>query len=420
MMDTQLTPGAMTDMVALLGDLNTPHPDMIDLQEALRADKGNAAGESVAEESEKTPQLTSFADVEYEPPVFLIPPYVPEGKLTILAGDSSVGKTAMACSLAALVSTGGSLCGHSCQQRPVVMFSVEDDPAVLRGRIEADGGDLSQVYFYEDAATLSFVDPVVETLVQSVGAGLVIFDPLQAFLGGRVDMHRANETRPVLAQLSAMAKRNSCAVVIISHQGKGQQSNAMYKILGSVDIPAHARSVIQVGRNPDDPEERVMIHTKSSNNKAGESLAYVIGDRGGVTWKGHSPLTAADLDRAATRQQAGVDYDDEPIVTLLRKLMAENPDGLFISYADVMTCGQELLGFTPAKDSKDLAKKLGELRNEIGRKDHVLVETQQKSWAKPFMWDGKSRAPSIPGQPRGITLRRFVPSKAFQQTLPTS
>lgn len=85
-----------------------------------------------------------------------------------------------------------------------------------------------------------------------------------------------------------------------------------------------------------------------------------------------------------------------------------------------MTCGQELLGFTPAKDSKDLAKKLGELRNEIGRKDHVLVETQQKSWAKPFMWDGKSRAPSIPGQPRGITLRRFVPSKAFQQTLPTS
>lgn len=258
------------------------------------AEENQDGGTPVADSENRSKRslVTAFSDVEYTPPEYLIPPYIPMGKITILQGDPSAGKTAVACSLAALVSAGGTLCGHICKQRPVLMLSYEDDKSTLKGRLESNGADLQQVWFADktkleelkqdgEESILTFTDPRIEEMIKETGAGLVVFDPMQLFFGADVDMNKANVTRPVMEHLHNIAERNNCAVVIIAHLNKqGSKAKAMYRALGSMDIPAAARSVIHIGRDPDDKDNRVMLHVKSSNAKDGESLAFEIGERG--------------------------------------------------------------------------------------------------------------------------------------------
>ena len=92
-------------------------------------------------------KISCFADVPYEPPKWLVKPFFPIGKLTLIQGDPGCGKTAFMCKIAALTSKGGRLLDNVVAQGNVLILSVEDDSSTLRGRIEASGGDVSKCYF---------------------------------------------------------------------------------------------------------------------------------------------------------------------------------------------------------------------------------------------------------------------------------
>ena len=260
------------------------------------------------------PQLVRACDVPYEPPRWTIAPYIQRGKGTLIQADNGTGKTAFVCAIAAHVSTGQALLDIPVDTPGnVLLLSVEDDLPVLRGRIEASGGNLDKCHFLTNAAGLSFNSPEVEEAVKQVQARLVIFDPLQAFMGANVDMFRANETRPELAKLFEMCDRNDCACIIIAHTAKNAgDKSPVNRALGSVDIPAAMRSVLQIIENPDNEYERIAVHVKCSNAPKGKSIAYTIGDRGGVQWIGFSPMTADDLTAVVKRKEKGIPYENEP------------------------------------------------------------------------------------------------------------
>ena len=402
------------------------------LQNALKPVIENQNGEyPVANFSNasKRSLVTAFSDVEYTPPEFLINPYIPMGKITILQGDPSAGKTAVACSLAALVSTGGTLCGHTCKPRPVLLLSYEDDQPTLRGRLEANGANLERVFFCDktkledlkkdgEETILTFTDPRIEEMIRDTNAGLVVFDPMQLFFGADVDMNKANVTRPVMEHLRTIAERNNCAVVIIAHLNKqGSKAKAMYRALGSMDIPASARSVIHIGRDPDNKDNRVMLHVKSSNAKDGESLAFEIGERGKVTWKGETQLTYEDIERAASRKQDnGIAYEDEPLVKVIRSLIAENAGGVFVTNAELYNYGMELLQYPPVSKPNKIGEKIRDLQYEARTKDHILLTTCSKR-PKAFIRFGKPYGGSG-GATQGVDIRQYTPQQeAFQQVL---
>jgi len=359
-----------------------------------------------------TPKVCCFSDVAFEESSYLIAPYFPIGKITIVQGDSGTGKTAFMCAIAAAVSTGRSLTGNIADGRNVLMLSVEDDPPILRGRIEADGGDLTRCYFLENVAGVSFNDAAIEQSVKSTNAGLLIFDPLQAFIGSKTDMFRANETRPILAALADMAKRNDCAVVIISHMSKAQ-TKSIYKALGSVDIVAASRSVLYIGRDPEQPDQCAAVHIKSSNARAGQSIRFQIVDRGRVEWLGFCDLTADDLDRATVRKEAGIPYTDEPLVPVIRAIIAENPSGIFLSYDDFQSYALELLKYVPYSDNNSLRKKLSMLSPEIIRRERIQVELT-KARGKAFVRFGLIFTPYSTTAVRGIRLMNYALPEQFQ------
>ena len=335
-----------------------------------------------ADPAERRPSLVRASDIPYEPPRWLLAPYFQRGKGTLIQGDNGSGKTAFICAIAAHVSTGAPLLGLEVETPgDVILLSVEDDLPVLRGRIEANGGNLDRCHFMTNAAGLTFISEEVETALAQVRPRLLVFDPFQAFLGAKVDMFRPNETRPELAKLFEMCDRYDCACAIIAHMVKSAGDRSpVNRSLGSADIPASMRSILQLTRNPDDPEECVMVHVKCSNAPKGRSLSYRIGDRGGVIWTGFSDMTAEDLTVIQRRKEKGVPYDKEPLVQLFNQLVADKPGGGFWSYSDLKSTGQKLLGFPPFSGISDLRAKLdGPLGKELQQKDGLIVTCGHKS-----------------------------------------
>lgn len=305
--------------------------------------------------------LVSAESVEYAEPKWLIPPFFQRGKGTLIQADPGTGKTAFACAVAAAVTTGHSICGLEVETPGnVLMISVEDDLGHLRGRIERNGGDLSRVYFLDASANLTMCSPEIERAIQTVQAKLVVFDPLQAFLGAKIDMHRANETRPIMAKLFAMCERNDCACAIVAHLSKSTLGKSpVNQSLGSVDIPGSMRSIIHIVRNPDNEEECIAVHVKSSNAAAGKSLVFAIGDRGGVQWRGFTDFGPRDLVAIPhQRRVKRIPYEHDPLVRVFKQLAAQHPAGGFYSYAEVARTAEALLGHVPYESSRGLLARL--------------------------------------------------------------
>ena len=371
----------------------------------MRADFENYADEvrrGLDEDEQKArgPRLISAAEVPYSPPRWTIAPYFQRGKLTMIQGENGSGKTAFICGIAALVSTGSPLMGIPVTAPgDVLLLSVEDDLPVLRGRIEADGGDLTKCHFLTNSAGLTFTSAEVEDAIQTINAKMVIFDPFQAFLGAGVDMFRANETRPKLAQLAEVCERHDCACAIIAHMSKAGDRSPVNRSLGSVDIPAAMRSILQLTRNPDNEDECVMVHIKCSNAPRGRSIAYTIGDRGGIHWEGFSTMTAEDLTTIIKRKEKGVPYDQEPLVQVFLQLTTDRPGGGFWSYAELKEAGAKILGFPPFSDLRDLRNKLDcGLARELQQRDGLIVTHSAK---------GR-------GNVRGIRIERYRVPDGYQ------
>ena len=127
----------------------------------------------------------------------------------------------------------------------------------------AAGADCSRVKVIDDSEKSLYMDDEhLEKALRETKAKLLILDPLQAYLGDRVDMNRANEAREMTKKLGAMAERTGCAVILVGHMNKGSGAMAAYRGIGSIDFFAIARSVLLVAKVPDDSSIRAVAQIK--------------------------------------------------------------------------------------------------------------------------------------------------------------
>lgn len=340
-------------------------------REALRiAQDEKSTIQELGEKCKQLPQKLEFTDenllgqlceVTFEQPRWLIEPYFPRGKGTLVQAEPGTGKTALMCAIAAAVTSAKPILGMRVQTPgDVLMISTEDDLSTLRGRVEANGGDVSRVHFLRKTHGLTLDSPVLEQAIRQSHARLVILDPFQAFLGPKVDMHRANETRPILAKLFDMCSELDCACVIVAHLGKSTLGKSpVTQSLGSVDIPAAMRSILHIVRNPQCDGELLAYHVKSSNAPLGKTIAYTIVDRGGVAFTGYSDLKLKDLEK----QEEGKPYDDyahEPLVEVFHRMLTDYPQGGFWSYDQVRDAYTHFIGSCPYNSGRDLRTRLSQ------------------------------------------------------------
>lgn len=262
--------------------------------------------------------IVNMADVQPEEVEFLWNPYLPIGKLSIMEGNPGEGKTFAALAIAASVTTGVPFVfehGKTWAMREpgnVLYLTAEDGAAdTIRPRLDKQGADVSKVYVVTgtqqdgNQGVFTFEDiPLLEDCIKQISPKLVVVDPIQAYMGAGVDMHRANETRPILAKLAALAERYKCVILCIRHLSKNNTSKALFRGMGSIDFTAAARSVLLVGADSQDPTRKAMVHIKSSLAQAGEPQGYELTD-GGFCWTGASTVTAMDILGAEDEKEKG-------------------------------------------------------------------------------------------------------------------
>lgn len=247
----------------------------------------------------KKSKLIRMSDIETEQVRWLWYPLIPYGKVTIIQGDPGEGKTSFVLAMIALLTTGKPLPEEKMAAEPirVIYQSAEDGLAdTIKPRLEASGADCSRVLVIDESdKELTLCDERLEQAVQETGAKLIVLDPLQAYLGDNVDMHRANEVRPVFRRLCAMADRTGCAIILIGHINKAQGLKSSYRGLGSIDFRAAARSVLLVGRLKSNPAVRVVAHDKSSLAPEGKSIAFSLDAENGFQWIGYCDISVDDV-----------------------------------------------------------------------------------------------------------------------------
>lgn len=252
--------------------------------------------------------MVKFSDIEPEDVSWLWEPYIPLKKLTMLEGDPGQGKTYLMLAIAAAITQGYSLPNQHGRVPPptmdwgtVLYMSAEDDLAdTLVPRAITTGAEPSRILSVKgwssggDVEVFSFAHlSLLKEAIGDIKARLVIIDPLQGFIGEKVDVHRTNEVRPIMTQLKNIAEYHRCAILLIRHLNKGV-GKALYRGQGSVDFTAAARSVLVVAESLEDDTKKVLAHEKSSLAPKGASLIFQITSEG-FRWCGTSPVTADDL-----------------------------------------------------------------------------------------------------------------------------
>ena len=254
-------------------------------------------------------KLINMEQVEVEKIDWLLYPFIPFGKVTIVQGDPGEGKTTMVLQIIAKLTKGEAVLPSGSDEpaleektmalEPVnVIYQTAEDGLgdTIKPRLLSAGADCSRVMIIDDNdQALTMMDARLEEAIIKTKARLVVLDPIQGFLGAAVDMHRANEIRPLMRRVAVLAEKYHCAIILIGHMNKNSNGKSSYRGLGSIDFQAAARSVLIVGRIKDEPEIRVVCHVKSSLAPEGKSIAFRLDKDTGFEWIGEYDISADDL-----------------------------------------------------------------------------------------------------------------------------
>ena len=254
-------------------------------------------------------KLINMEQVEVEKIDWLLYPFIPFGKVTIVQGDPGEGKTTMVLQIIAKLTKGEAVLPSGSDEPALEAKTVDLEPVniiyqtaedglgdTINPRLLSAGADCSRVMVIDDNdQVLTMMDARLEEAIIKTKARLVVLDPIQGFLGAAVDMHRANEIRPLMKRVAVLAEKYHCAIILIGHMNKNSNGKSSYRGLGSIDFQAAARSVLIVGRIKDEPEIRVVCHVKSSLAPEGKSIAFRLDKDTGFEWIGEYDISADDL-----------------------------------------------------------------------------------------------------------------------------
>lgn len=350
-----------------------------DYQRHLRVLDAEIADSSGPTEGNLDPDgvvLVSGSDLRMEPVSWLWQGWIARGKLHILAGPPGQGKTTIALSHAAVLTTGGLWPdGTQAERGNIAIWSGEDDPQdTLLPRLVAAGADPSRCKFITARRRNGRTEPfdpardfahLADAIAKIGGISLLIVDPVVSAVAG--DSHKNAEVRRALQPLVDLAANSNCAILGITHFSKGGQKQDLWeRVTGSIAFGAVARVIMVASKVASDAgEDRRIFARAKSNLGPGEGgfeygieqvsvLPHLVASR--ITWGAWVEGSARDL----LAQQEG--STDEAALDARDLLLAElSSDGW--TPADKASHPLRDAGFSK-KQIWAASKKLGVLRTK--------------------------------------------------------
>jgi RecA-family ATPase len=223
--------------------------------------------------SNATANFESCADTEMTRVNWLWSNHLARGKLTMLAGDSALGKSQISiCLTAALTKTREWPDGDEAPSGSVIILSAEDAiNDTIVPRLAAVRADLSRVYclkgVHVDGQSRAFniqtnMDLIAKKVREVGDVALVVIDPVTAFFGTEIDSHKITDVRAALLPLEQFAAQLDVAVLCITHPPKSPSMKALNFIAGSGAFTHAPRLAFMVIEDPESPGRNLLLAVK--------------------------------------------------------------------------------------------------------------------------------------------------------------
>jgi hypothetical protein len=307
---------------------------------------GVNVGETVPDVQGRRAVLTTASTIRTERIHWLWSERIPRRSLVVVAGEKGLGKSTLTNAYLVARLTRGELDGEF-HGRPidVAVATAEDDwRSVVVPRLIAHGADLSRVHRIDlhdaDGRSLltlpddvSAVAEAIDKLRAATGhtIGMLVIDPITAFLSGGTDSHKDASVRRALFPLADLADQRDLAVLVVAHLKKDDSDRLLSRVSGSGAFVNAARAVLVFARNPDDPDaerghERVLVMAATNWGRLAPSLAAHVetavvqtdegqADQPLLVIDGECEVDAGDLQRGAP-DATGDEVADSVLVAL--------------------------------------------------------------------------------------------------------
>jgi putative DNA primase/helicase len=233
-------------------------------------------------------EFNRCADIEMSKINWLWSNHLARGKLTMLCGDSTLGKSQIAIGFTATITKTGEWPDGDVVSAlgSVIILSAEDaiDDTVVP-RLAAAGADLNRVHCLRcvrvKGRTQSFSIQtnmnLIAAKVREVGdVAMVIIDPVTAYLGSEIDSHRITDVRAALMPLEQFAAEFNVAVLAIAHPPKAPSTKSLNYIAGSGAFTHAPRLTFLVIEDPKSPSRNLLLAVKNNIGRKADGLGYSI------------------------------------------------------------------------------------------------------------------------------------------------
>ncbi len=190
------------------------------------------------------PWLMTWAEAEPEPEAnWLLEGLLPADGISLLAAPPKVGKSTLGRCLAVAVAAGHTeLLGRPLNRHgPVVLLSLEERPATVRGHLERLDADLERIYRVRPGQLPTPTDRLrkLQDAVKELQPALVIIDPVMRWLPVQ-DVSAYAEATNALTPLIGLTRKYRIHLMLIHHSRKsggehGQEILGSTAFTGSVD-----------------------------------------------------------------------------------------------------------------------------------------------------------------------------------------
>lgn len=359
----------------------------------MTTERGTSAEElaALAGYGQPEPLYTRLSDVKVERVHWLWPGRIPYAKVSIIEGDPDRAKSTVTMDLAARVSTGTPMPGEPVDRgtpHGVVLVIAEDDLAdTVVPRLNAHGGDLARIGSVnlrrdEEGNVIPLTLPEdldrIRKVVRQTDAGLVIIDPITAYLSETINSNSDASVRRAMTPLAQLAQELGVAIVLVRHLNKSGELKAKYRGGGSIAFTGSARSVLVVEEHPDQPGLMVLARVKGNLARAVPSFGYRVESAPAhesplIVWTGVVDIDADTLLRGRDGRLDAPQRDEAAEV--LRSILGDGP----LPVAEVQRQAAEagIASRTLERAKKNLGVRAARDRDEI------TGQTRQWVWHLP-------------------------------------
>lgn len=273
---------------------------------------------------EETGIFTLYSDVEATAVRWLWYPFIAVGKITLLQGDPGDGKSTMMMNLIAELSKGGTMPDGKqvgIPQKIIYQCSEDDASDTIKPRLETCGTDCRNVAFINEEMNsgLTLDDERIRKAIIQFRPKLMVIDPIQAYLGSDSDLQIAGRARKLMQRLGMWASADDCAVVLIGHLNKKEGTEDLYRSIGSVDVVAAARSVLQMEHAPENKDIRIVRQIKNNLAPSDGEIRFSITAEEGFRWLECKIPT----DPEAESEPPKFESKSEKAADLIKKLLSD-------------------------------------------------------------------------------------------------